>query len=166
VITDSQRYSGVFDLQSIRPHFPHTPQFSFNPAKPPSGNHIRPTMAILPLCFHGLTICFSSKPFPFIIICVAPCVYTFRVQNWSAAALPPLSRCTKPLPFPQSRNLNTRPLCFVHGAQRESSATAKTGKSPLPKISPRGTPYNRASACSTLFLRAALRIPPLRNFHG
>jgi len=27
---------------------------------------------LCPLCFHGLTNCFSRKPFPFTIICVAP----------------------------------------------------------------------------------------------
>jgi hypothetical protein len=32
----------------------------------------RSDATLCPLCFHGLTNCFSRKPFPFTIICVAP----------------------------------------------------------------------------------------------
>src|SRR6266403_4927650 len=131
--------------------------FFSNPARPTSRDHSLSSKAICSLfVFMVLQIAFPASPFLSSLSALPPGVPPSTSKIWSAAVLPPLSRCTKHLHLSPGTQSQHAPPRLRAWSTKEEFRNRHTDKLCSPKFLQRRTLYNRASPCSTLFVRAAL----------
>src|SRR6266853_3634864 len=113
-----------------------------------SSSHPAQRSAPNPICspfvFMVLQIAFPPSPFLSQTSALPPGCTPSASKIWSAAALPPLSRCTNHFPFsPGARSRTIRRLCLVYPAERRESSRSRHPSLPHFKISPLGHALQR-----------------------